>query len=207
MPGEFLDARLALAMGASVFLHLVILELVEAGRPGLPTGNPGALALEVSFKAILPEPRVPADPALSSQPAILAKAPPKPPPAPVPAAAQGEAAASNFSVPIPEARYFLSSELDVRAQPLQIETLVYPEKALVQRQHGRVQLRVFLSDTGKIDLIEVVSSDPPGVFEAAAIQALTKSTFAPAQKDGRNVRSQKLLEIHFDPYENLAGRE
>lgn len=102
-------------------------------------------------------------------------------------------------------RYYFSSEVDVRAQPLKMQALIYPEQAFQLRQYGMVKLRVFINEEGGIDAVDVVEATPPGVFEAAALKAVIASRFVPAEKDGRKVKNQKLIEINFDPYENIAG--
>ena len=103
-----------------------------------------------------------------------------------------------------EEDYLRPSEVDVRAQPVHMPALVYPEKAQRMRIGGLVRLRVYLNESGKIDRVNVVAANPPGVFEEAALRALLATSFAPAQKNGHAVKSQKLIEINFDPYENIS---
>lgn len=99
-------------------------------------------------------------------------------------------------------RYFFSSELDEPAKPLYLEPLVYPASAFQTQTAGYVRLRVYLNARGEIDSVDVVASSPPGVFEEAALKALLASKFKPATKAGWHVKSQKLIEINFDPREN-----
>lgn len=109
------------------------------------------------------------------------------------------------SVPQELSPYYLSREVDIRAEPLKMQALVYPEQAFQLRQYGVVKLRVFINEDGGIDAVDVIESSPPGVFESAALNAMLSSKFVPAEKDGRKVKNQKLIEIKFDPYENIAG--
>lgn len=100
-----------------------------------------------------------------------------------------------------EERYLLPNEVDVRAQPVKMSALIYPEQAQRMKIGGLVRLRVYIGKGGKIDAVDVVAATPPGVFEDAALQALLSTTFTPARKNDRAVNSQKLIEINFDPYE------
>jgi protein TonB len=45
----------------------------------------------------------------------------------------------------------------------------------------------------------VVQAAPAGYFEGAAVAAFETARFAPAQKDGRSVRSRVLVRVSFDP--------
>lgn len=103
--------------------------------------------------------------------------------------------------PTENSRYYFSSEVDVRAEPLQMQPLIYPGQAYQMRLYGKVKLRVYINEQGTVDSADVVEATPPGVFEVAALQALLSSNFSPAEKNGRKVKNQKLIEINFDPYE------
>lgn len=107
-------------------------------------------------------------------------------------------------IAVEEKRYLLSSEVDVRAMPVNMPVLVYPEKAQQMRIDGLVKLKVFISASGRIDSVDIVETRPPGVFEEAALEALFATSFTPARKNGRDVKSQKLIEIKFDPYETIS---
>jgi protein TonB len=45
----------------------------------------------------------------------------------------------------------------------------------------------------------VVQAAPEGHFEGVAVAAFQTARFAPAQKDGRSVRSRVLVRVSFDP--------
>lgn len=100
-----------------------------------------------------------------------------------------------------ENQYFLASEVDVKAQPISIPMLVYPDIAQVRRIAGVVRLQVLINEYGKIDRVIMIESLPPSVFDQAAIDALLVTSYTPAMKAGRSVKSQKLVEIQFEPYE------
>lgn len=188
------DRRLALALAGSVALHAVVLDYLEMGRRGAAPAV-ASRPLQVTLAASQNRP------SLVPKPAARPMAPPPATAAPI--AVHGGVKQAPISISVPGERYLLASEVDIRAQPVHMATLVYPEIAQARRIAGLVQLRVFISETGKIDAVDVVQAAPPGVFEAAALKALLATEFTPAQKDGHNVKSQKLLELNFDPYENI----
>jgi protein TonB len=114
---------------------------------------------------------------------------------------QPAAAAEPARAPRPAPkRYFKSSEVDERATPVEMAALVYPEVAYMNRLRGTVRMRIFISGEGRVDRAEVVEATPKGHFEQAAIDAVQRTRFRPARKDGRPVPSQKLIEVEFDPY-------
>ena len=118
------------------------------------------------------------------------------PPAPAPARQVAPARAPGI---VPK-RYYGAAEVDERAAPTDMAVLVYPEKAYLNRIRGTVRVRVYINDAGRVDKAEIVAATPGGHFEQAALEAVQRSRFAPARKDGRPVPSQKLIEVEFDPY-------
>ena len=86
--------------------------------------------------------------------------------------------------------------------PLQRAPLVYPEEAYLSRLAGTVTARVYISESGSVDTVEIVKVQPRGgVFEQAAAEALRQVRYQPAQIGGRAVKSQRLIEVTFNPYE------
>lgn len=104
-----------------------------------------------------------------------------------------------FRGPAPT-RYFTSAELDERAIPVETAALVYPEKAYLNRIAGKVRLRIYVSDAGRVERTDVLMASPRGHFEQAAVNAVRATRFHPARKAGRAVPSQKVIEVEFDPY-------
>lgn len=102
--------------------------------------------------------------------------------------------------------YFDSAEVDVKAEPIELAPLVYPEVAYIQRLPGVVTVRVYISASGAIDTVDIVSAEPPDVFEMAALDALLKTRFKPAELFGRPVASVKLVSINFDPQQDQPAR-
>ncbi len=105
---------------------------------------------------------------------------------------------------LPLDRYYTSRELDVRAEPVNQPPLVDPQEAYQARTRGKVTLRVLINERGGVDGVAVLEAEPRGVFEAAALEAAQALEFSPASLAGRAVKSQKTLEVVFDPYESIA---
>ena len=140
-----------------------------------------------------------------------AAAPESPAPSPPPRAAPAEPAEpkaverpspAGASATLPHL-YFSSREVDVAAQVLEKPPLVYPENPFIWKLRGTVRVRVFIGEDGRVDSVELVSAEPPGHFEEAALTAARQLRYRPAEVRGRPVRSRKLIEILFDPHEHL----
>ena len=111
---------------------------------------------------------------------------------------------SGFDLPYTPDSYFGSREVEVRAEPLNDVTLVYPQFAYQQRIRGKVILRLLINERGGLDHVSVLGSEPSGMmFEEAALTATRTLQFSPAKKNGRNVKSRKDIEVAFDPYETI----
>lgn len=118
------------------------------------------------------------------------------------AAAEPEAPAQPGVAIAP--RYYRNSEIDQRADPVELAPLIYPADAFMRRLPGVVSLRVFLNEHGDIDSVDVIDARPPGIFEKAAVDAVLNTRFAPARLFGRPVKNVKTLEVRFDPFRDQA---
>ena len=165
-------SRLALALGFSAGLHAVVVTGIDVA----PLAGPAArelFTLNVSIEA----PKVAAP---AAEPKVVQRSP-RP--------------ASGTTGP-----YLPSAEVDTPAVPRERPQLVYPEDAYVARLRGTVRLRVFISEQGRVDDAHVVFARPEGEFEEAALEAVRKLVDDPATRGGRPVKSQKVVEVTFDPY-------
>ena len=72
----------------------------------------------------------------------------------------------------------------IPARATNIVTPEYPQKALRRGTEGYVTLRFRVLASGAINDIEVVDSQPASLFNQAAIDAIEKSSFAPATRNG-----------------------
>ena len=76
------------------------------------------------------------------------------------------------------------------------EMPVYPPLARRRGKEGRVVLTLLIDQAGRIQKIDVTERASYGLTEAA-IEAVKKSTFAPARVNGRKVVSRAVLPIRF----------
>ncbi len=166
--------RLALALGFSAGMHAVLVTGVDLAPLRGDAGR-APYALDVTLEA--PKAK------LTVEPKVAQRAPR--------ATAAGSA-------------YLPSADVDTPAMPRERPHLVYPEDAYMARLRGTVRLRVFISEQGRVDDAHVVFARPEGEFEEAALEAARKLVYDPAKRGGRPVKSQKLIEVTFDPYEEPA---
>lgn len=115
-----------------------------------------------------------------------------------PAGASGDAAARSL---LPQPHYFLTRELDVRPGIMTRTEPEYPEAAARRFLSGRVVVRLYIGEDGAVEKVDVVSAEPPGYFEEAAVRAFLASRFSPGMKHGRPVKVQMTLEVNFDSAE------
>ncbi len=93
--------------------------------------------------------------------------------------------------------YYRGSEVDKRAEPLNLPDIHYPESALQARIEGSVTLRLLIDRDGVLRDASVVSANPAGIFESEALKAARSIRFIPAARAGRPVASVKLIEVPF----------
>lgn len=111
------------------------------------------------------------------------------------------AATSGPSVAIPLMEnpiYYPARELDVQPHALQTIHPVYPQAALDRELSGTVTVELHLEADGKVSAAKVVSAEPPGYFEQAALAAFKNARFAPAIRHGEAVRCKILIKVRFD---------
>jgi TonB family protein len=181
--------NLVLALGVSGGLHAALLSTLDL----LPIQWVGATQLRLTLRVEEPvvEPRS-TSPLPSGKPTT-----PK----------SGKAVAPTTAVGKNEPeRYLTSREVDQPARPRGTVPLIYPENPLIWKLHGVVRLRLLISELGAVDGAEVVNAEPPGEFEEAALDAARRMRYDPAVKNGRPVKSQKLIEVTFDPHERKEKR-
>jgi len=110
---------------------------------------------------------------------------------------------STAATALPAApEYALGIRLDPGPRPLDDIEPDYPDPHL---REGTVVLRLLISETGHVDDVAVVRSQPSGVFEQAALDAFGKARFAPGLAAGTPVKSQITVEVRFVPV-NRGGR-
>jgi TonB family protein len=123
-----------------------------------------------------------------------------------PAEPGSQAAPTNAGLaPAPD--YLSRGHLDPGPRPLGDIEPEYPEAANLQE--GMVVLRLLISETGVVDNVAVVSADPKGVFDSAAVDAFKAAKFSPGMVLGMPVKSQITVEVEFLPINRgarISGR-
>ena len=77
------------------------------------------------------------------------------------------------------------------------EAPVYPFLARRFGKEGKVVLKLLIDKNGILQNIEVIEPSQFG-FTEAAIEAIKKSTIAPAHKNGENIASRAILSVRFN---------
>lgn len=74
----------------------------------------------------------------------------------------------------------------------------YPSQALSRKIEGYVVVRLNVNKEGSVSDVEVVDSDPKGVFEREAIRAAWRYKFKPKLVDGKPVEQVATLPFEFN---------
>jgi TonB family protein len=74
---------------------------------------------------------------------------------------------------------------------------VYPNKAALGRTEGWVELDFTVSETGQVQDVVVHAASIPGVFDAAAIKAVSQWRYQPVLRDRKPVAVRTELRIRF----------
>ncbi len=154
-----------------------------------------------AIAAVAPHPAAMAAPApvapTAPTTALEITAPTSPPAAPaVPSALTPQAAA-----PPPTARdtAAAASTATVLPRVLRTQQPVYPDLAARRGIEGTVVLDFALTAQGRVRDARIVSADPAGVFDAAALAALRGWRFAPPPAAIANARYRQALEFALTP--------
>jgi protein TonB len=85
------------------------------------------------------------------------------------------------------------SELTVlkTVQPL------YPVKAEKNKMEGWVDVEFTVAETGKVRDLNVRASSFPGVFEDAAVKAVSQWRYKPVMRDGKAVAVRSQIRVRF----------
>ncbi|MHC4201606.1 MAG: energy transducer TonB [Planctomycetota bacterium] len=89
------------------------------------------------------------------------------------------------------------AEVDRRPRPTVRMKPLYPMRARERGIEGIVRLRFVVGADGSVRDVEVVSSEPEGVFDRAAKAAAARWRFAPAVKDGQPVAARVRTAVRF----------
>ena len=116
-----------------------------------------------------------------------------------PEASSASPALATAPAPVlpPSPDYAKTSELDTSPVPLADITPDYPAAAAFRR--GHVVLELFISETGIVDRVDVLSATPPGIFDDSARTAFLQAKFEPGRRRGVASRSRMTIEVDYRP--------
>ena len=75
----------------------------------------------------------------------------------------------------------------------------YPSAARVRRISGVSVIEFDISETGKVTGARLISSEPRGIFDKAALKGAPYARFQPAVKEGRPVAVTKRFRLEWTP--------
>ncbi|MET1163347.1 MAG: TonB family protein, partial [Pseudoxanthomonas sp.] len=81
----------------------------------------------------------------------------------------------------------------------------YPTEALSRKQDGKVVLIVDVGADGSVTDARIDTSNPPTVFDAAALDAVKKWKFTPAMEQGRAVPAKVQIPVTFEADAGAGG--
>jgi TonB family protein len=76
---------------------------------------------------------------------------------------------------------------------------VYPPDALAKSLSGAVELEFTVTPAGDVTDIKIQAAEPRGVFERAAITALSQSRYRPVERDGVAIAQRVRIRLRFQP--------
>lgn len=86
--------------------------------------------------------------------------------------------------------YFKTSELDVIPEIQRDIELYPPELHNLGHGDGKVVLRLWIDENGRVVKVEPVNSDLPPIFAEAAARIFMQAEFWPGRKNGSAVKSR-----------------
>ncbi len=93
-----------------------------------------------------------------------------------------------------------AAQVDSGFVPLSRQPPEYPYKAARRGIEGWVRVAFDVTETGDVENVEVIESDPPGVFDIAASRAVSRWRFKPRIIDGQAVsgKASQVVEFKLD---------
>ena len=92
----------------------------------------------------------------------------------------------------------VATQLDKDFMPLSRQPPQYPYKAARRGIEGWVRVRFRVTETGTVEDVEVLDSEPPGVFEQAAIKAVYRWRFKPRVVNGQPTAGTAEQVVEFE---------
>lgn len=88
--------------------------------------------------------------------------------------------------------------VDKPPKPVQQAPMQYPPEAKAEGTEGYVVLSILITKSGEVQKVRVLDSEPKGVFDSVAAQAIRKWRFEPARYQGEPVKVWARQRIQFD---------
>lgn len=88
--------------------------------------------------------------------------------------------------------------VDIPPKPIARGTFKYPPTAKKNGIKGYVVLSVLVERDGSVNQVQVLESNPSGIFDSAALQGIRAWQFEPAKYKGDSVRVWAKQKIRFD---------
>lgn len=88
--------------------------------------------------------------------------------------------------------------VDVPPKPVTRGSFKYPSSAKRNGIKGYVVLSVLVETDGSVNQVQVLESNPTGIFDAAALQGIRSWHFEPAKYKGETVKVWAKQKIRFD---------
>ena len=217
--------RVVAALSISIAVHLALIGLLRISPAAAPAYAPPVLQARLESPA--PQPLQVPVPSLSPlltqtpdavvaplpdstpAPAALPSPVTQPTPASVTASTQPVATKSASVAPsagalptvnvplLVDPTFYTAKQVDVHPRALRQIDPVYPPDATQRGVSGSVTLTLKLDETGAVQDVTVTAATPLGVFDQSALDAFKQARFAPAQKDGRAVKSLVVIKVRY----------
>lgn len=207
--------RLVLALAVSFVLHMALIFLVKV-VPAQPSrarnvvievrleemNRPAVKAVisaltQKQIEKTLPVPKLePAPTQPAEKPLVTEQKPELSPSAP-----QSETKSPLPSVEVPlieDPTFYPAKQIDIHPKALAPVNPVFPDKAANDNVSGELTLLLLIDEAGKVRDLAVVDAKPEGYFEESALNAFRNTRWAPAQKDGRIVKSRVLIRVRYE---------
>lgn len=84
------------------------------------------------------------------------------------------------------------------ARAVQVVNPTYPQSAQARGIEGFVILEILISERGQVTEAKVLNSNPQGLFEQVAIEAIRKWSFEPGIENGKTVISRIKQKVNFE---------
>lgn len=190
--------RVCKALAASIVLHFAAALTIRGGSPALMRDSALPSVLEARLVDFVP-PDQPDSVHVEAQ--RIEPAPRRSAPDAVSPMARKHAVGRSRADAQPanaaDTRYYSVREIDLFPAPIVPLELHYPATAAAARIAGYALLAVVLDAKGLVTDVKVLESEPAGVFDDGAVQAIVAARFSPALKDGRAVRSRITVKLTY----------